>query len=89
MNQSDRLLRHCPKSAFCALSSSRTIVVQSEVAVDYDSTIAESSSSQQTPAGAEGAAAASIQDSRYSEDAAAENQGFNLYILAGHEAMQL
>ena len=66
----------------------RTIVVQSEVAVDYDSTIADSSS-QQTPAGAEGAAAASIQDSRYSEDGAAENQGFNLYILAGHEAMQL
>ena len=57
-------------------------MLQSEVAVDYDSTLESSSSS--AVAAAEGAASASA-----SEDAGAENQGFNLYILAGHEAMQL
>ena len=57
-------------------------MLQSEVAVDYDSTLESSSSSSAVAAAAEGAASAS-------EDAGAENQGFNLYILAGHEAMQL
>ena len=56
-------------------------MLQSEVAVDYDSTLESSSSS--AVSASEGAAASS------SEDAGAENQGFNLYILAGHEAMQL
>ena len=60
-------------------------MLQSEVAVDYDSTL-ESSSSSSAVAAAEGAASASASSS---EDAGAENQGFNLYILAGHEAMQL
>ena len=56
------------------LALCRTIVVQSEIAVDYDSTL--DSASQM----AEGAA---------SSEEGAENQGYNLYILAGHEAMQL
>ena len=58
-----------------SLNRCRTIVVQSEIAVDYDSTL--DSASQMA---AEGAASA---------EEAAENQGYNLYILAGHEAMQL
>ena len=59
----------------------RTIVVQSEVGVDYDSTL---ESSSVAPAPLEGATAVT-------EDGAAagENAGYNLYILAGHEAMQL
>ena len=57
----------------------RTIVLQSEVAVDYDSTLESSSSS----------SAASASEASAAEDAGAENQGYNLYILAGHEAMQL
>ena len=61
----------------------RTIVLQSEVAVDYDSTLDSSSAS----AAAEGASATA--SATASEDGAAESQGYNLYILAGHEAMQL
>lgn len=56
-------------------------MLQSEVAVDYDSTLESSSSSS--------AAAASEASASSSEDGGAENQGYNLYILAGHEAMQL
>ena len=54
-------------------------MLQSEVAVDYDSTLESSSSS----------SAASASEASAAEDAGAENQGYNLYILAGHEAMQL
>ena len=55
-------------------------MLQSEVAVDYDSTLESSASS--SVASAEASASSS-------EDGGAENQGYNLYILAGHEAMQL
>ena len=57
-------------------------MLQSEVAVDYDSTL-ESSSSSSAASASEASASSSA------EDAGAENQGYNLYILAGHEAMQL
>ena len=56
-------------------------MLQSEVAVDYDSTLDSSSSSS--------AASAEASASSSAEDGGAENQGYNLYILAGHEAMQL
>ena len=58
-------------------------MLQSEVAVDYDSTLDSSSSSSAA------ASEASASSSAAAEDAGAENQGYNLYILAGHEAMQL
>ena len=58
-------------------------MLQSEVAVDYDSTLESSSSSSAASAASEASASSSA------EEAGAENQGYNLYILAGHEAMQL
>ena len=69
----------------------RIIVVQSENAIDEDNTDSEQTGT--IKASASNALASAIASSSASEQAITEshesNQGVNLYILAGHENMQL